>query len=322
MAESSLIKEVDIHLLELRYGHTRVQNDRASLRMQNSINSHGQIVPALAVASEDGNRFVLIDGYLRLKALVACGHDCINLQVMDGNEQAALLTLLARNNDRQWEVIEEAAMLYELHSRFSCSFGEIGEKIGKDKSWVKRRVDLLTDLPEEITQAVMTGKLSTWAASRVLAPLSRANAEDANQLTKKLIKDPLSTRDLALLYEHYKKSNRVVRDRIISDPALFIKAVRQQDQEKTAKEINDGPEGKCLKDITVVCHILKRLTQTATYAFYPEQGAFKCRQMQIWIKKAEQYLIEFKEMTRRKEDDQTSEKGVDSGNESPKYGCA
>ena len=37
MAESSLIKEVDIHLLELRYGHTRIQNDRASLRMQNSL---------------------------------------------------------------------------------------------------------------------------------------------------------------------------------------------------------------------------------------------------------------------------------------------
>ncbi len=316
MAESSLIKEVDIHLLELRYGHTRVQNDKASLRMQNSINSHGQIVPALAVASEDGNRFVLIDGYLRLKALVACGHDCINLQVMDGDEQGALLTLLARNNDRQWEAIEEAAMLYELHSRFSCSFGEIGKKIGKDKSWVKRRVDLLTELPEEITQAVMSGKLSTWAASRILTPLSRANAEDANQLTKKLIKNPLSTRDLSLIYEHYKKSNRVVRDRIIADPSLFIKAVQQQDQEKAAKEINDGPEGKWLKDITVVCHILKRLTQTAAYAFYPEQGPFKRQQMQIWIKKADQYLVELKEMARRKEHDQSSEKGVDSGDES------
>jgi len=308
-----LIKEVDIHLLELRYGHTRVRNDKATVRMQNSINCHGQIVPALAVTSEDGNRFVLIDGYLRLKALVACGHDCINLQVMDGGEQWALLTLLARNNDRQWEAIEEAAMLYELHSRFSCSFGEIGKNIGKDKSWVKRRVDLFTELPEEITQAVMSGKLSAWAASRVLAPLSRANAEDANQLTKKLIKDPLSTRDLALLYEHYKKSNRLVRDRMIADPALFIKVLQRQDQEKASKEINDGPEGKWLKDITVVCHILKRLTQTAAYAFYPEQRAFKHRQMQIWIKKADQYLVELKEMARRKEHDQSIEKAAYSG---------
>jgi ParB/RepB/Spo0J family partition protein len=298
MEESTLIKEVDIHLLELRYGHIRVQNVRSLLRMQNSISCHGQIVPVLAVSAEDGNSFVLIDGYLRLKALVACGRDCINLQVIDGSEQEALMTLLARNNDRQWEVIEEAAMLHELHSRFCFSYLEIAQKIGKDKSWVKRRVDLLCELPEEITQAVMSGKLSTWAASRILAPLARANAEDASQLTKKLIKDPLSTRDLSLLYGHYKKSNRVVRDRIIADPALFIKASRQQDQERGAREINDGPEGKWLKDITIVCHMLKRLIQTADHAFYPERGTFKRRQMQIWIKKADQYLVELKEMVK------------------------
>jgi ParB family chromosome partitioning protein len=322
MEESTLIKEVDIHLLELRYGHIRVQNIRSLVRMQNSINCHGQIVPVLAVTSEDGSRFVLIDGYLRLKALVACGRDCINLQVMDGNEQDALVTLLARNNNRQWEVIEEAAMLHELHIRFSCSYGAIAQKIGKDKSWVKRRVDLLCELPEEITQAVMSGKLSTWAASRVLAPLARANAEDASQLTKKLIKDPLSTRDLSLLYGHYKKSNRVVRDRIIADPALFIKAAQQQDQERGAKEINDGPEGKWLKDITIVCHMLKRLTKTAKYAFYPDQGPFKCRQMRIWVKKADQYLVELKEMARREEHDQPIEKAVHSGDGGQECGLA
>ena len=70
-------------------------------------------------------------------------------------------------------------------------------------------------------QAVMAGKVSTWAASHVLVPLSRVNEEDAVRLTDKLLEDPLSTRELSRLYEHYKKSNRVVRDRIIEDPVLF-----------------------------------------------------------------------------------------------------
>jgi len=230
--------EIDIHLLDLRYAHTRIKNAAALAKMQNSIIRYGQIVPALAVP--ENNNFILIDGYLRLKALKACGHDCIKLQVIEENEADSLFVMLAKNNDRQWEVIEQAALIQELHSRFTCSFGEIAKRLGRDKSWVKRRLDLVDSLPEEIKQAVMTGKLSTWSASHVLVPLSRVNEKDACKLTEKLLRDPLSTRELARLYEHYKKSNRVVRDRIIANPSLFARTIRLQDQD--AKQINDGPE--------------------------------------------------------------------------------
>ena len=173
--------EIDIHLLDLRYAHTRIKNDMVLAKMQNSITRYGQIVPALAVP--ENNNFILIDGYLRLKALMACGHDCIKLQVIEENEADSLFVMLAKNNDRQWEVIEQAALIQELHSRFTYSFGEIARRLGRDKSWVKRRLDLIDFLPEEIKQAVITGKLSTWSASHVLVPLSRVNEKDACRLT-------------------------------------------------------------------------------------------------------------------------------------------
>jgi len=295
--------EIDIHLLDLRYAHTRIKNAAALAKMQNSITRYGQIVPALAVP--ENNNFILIDGYLRLKALMACGHDCIKLQVIEENEADSLFVMLAKNNDRQWEVIEQAALIQELRSRFTCSFGEIARRLGRDKSWVKRRLDLVDSLPEEIKQAVMTGKLSTWSANHVLVPLSRVNEKDACQLTEKLLRDPLSTRELVRIYENYKKSNRVVRDRIIADPSLFARTIRLQDQKQDAKQINDGPEGKWLKDITIVCHILKRLISTAEYVFYPKQDLFHHRQRQIWIKKAETMIIELKEQAWRKSHDKT-----------------
>ncbi len=63
MNTENLIREVDFHLLVLRYSHTRIQDQKALHRMQNSINTYGQIVPALVTSEKD--RFVLIDGYLR-----------------------------------------------------------------------------------------------------------------------------------------------------------------------------------------------------------------------------------------------------------------
>jgi len=292
--------KIDIHLLDLRYRHTRIKDAKGLRRLQASISSYGQIVPALVVAEDD--KFILIDGYLRLNALKGCGHDCIYVQVLEDVEVNALFTLLAQDSIRHYEAIEQASLINELHSRFSCSFAEIAKRLGRDKSWVKRRLDLVTSLPDEIQQAVMNGKVSTWAASHVLVPLSRVNAKDACQLTENIIKDPISTRELNSLYEHYQKSTRKVRDRIIAQPTLFAKTIKQQAEDREAKQIADGPEGKWQHDITVVCHILKRLLKTAEYVFYPSADKFQYRQRCIWIKKAEKILIELKERARRTHD--------------------
>ena len=305
--------DIDIHLLDLRYAHTRIKNTKSMRRMQNSITCYGQIVPALAIP--EGSKFILVDGYLRLNALKACGYDCIKLQVLEESEADSLLILLAKNNDRPWEVVEQAAIIQELRTRFNYSFGDMAQRLGKDKSWVKRRFDLVESLPGEIRRAVMSGNVSSWSASHVLVPLSRVNEKDAVDLTTSLLKDPLSTRELARLYKHYKKSNRLVRDRIVADPSLFAKTIRQQDQERHAKQISDGPEGKWLKDINIVCHILKRLVNTAEYVFYPAQDLFQRRQRQIWITKAEKMLIELKEIAARKAHDNPSVPTDNSGDD-------
>ena len=303
--------EVDIHLLDLRYEHTRIKDAKVLARMQNSIMRYGQIMPAVAVP--DGSNFILVDGYLRLQALKNCGHDCMTLQVSDGKEADALFTLLAKNNERHWESIEQASLINELHNRFSCSFAEIAKRLGRDKSWVKRRLDLITSLPEEIQQAVMTGKVSTWSASHVLVPLSRVNKDDACELTKKIAENPISTRELTSLYTHYKKSSRAIRDRIIAKPLVFIKTMQEQEQNRVAKQINDGPEGKWQKDINIVCHILKRLLTTAEYVFYPSQDKLQVRQRLIWMKEAESMITKLIEYARSKSHDHTGIPADNSG---------
>ena len=290
------IREVDFHLLDLRYSHTRIKNKKAQLRMQNSINMYGQIIPVLTVVER--GRFVLVDGYLRLAALKACGHDCINVQLVE-KESDSLVALLTKSDDRQMEAVEQAFLIQELHDRFSYSFSEIARRLGKDKGWVKRRLDLVESLPEAVLGAVMYGRISSWAASRVLVPLSRANEQDCLDLTKKIIADPLSTRELVCLYDHYKKSNKIVRARIIADPQLFIKTIKEQKQQKSGQLINDGPEGKWFKDIGIVCHILKRL-KAASDIMLDNQCRRRC---QLWLNSAEKIIIELKEQAKRKSHD-------------------
>jgi len=303
MNPQKTIREVDFHLLDLRYSHTRIKNDKALLKMQNSINAYGQTEPGLAIVEK--GRFALIDGYLRLAALQACGHDCITVQLVE-KEPDSLLTLLAKGDDRQLEAVEQAALIQELHNRFNYSFAEIAKSLGKDKGWVKRRLDLLESLPEEALEAVMAGTVSSWAASRVLVPLSRANEQDCLDLTRKIVADPLSTRELVCLYEQYKKSNRTVRDRIVADPSLFTKTLKDQEEQKVGKQINEGPEGKWFKDINIVCHILKRLKKTSESMFYPALDSYQRQRCQIWLTRAEKTITQLQEQAKRTTHDNTS----------------
>lgn len=254
--------EKDLHQLELRYSHIRISNMKRIHRLAASISCHGQLEPLVTVAKE--NRFILIDGYQRYRALQQIGRDTANIITVEITEEESLLQLLTQRGERQWEAIEEAGIIQELHHRFQYSFSEIGQKIGRDKSYVKRRLDLLESLPEEILQRVLSGIVSTWAASRVLVPLARANEEDAIKLATHLDKSPLSTRELKTFYDHYQKSNRKIRKRMIDAPDVFLKT-------SATSSDKDGPEEKWLHDAGIVCGILGRLQNKTDVVFYPNQ---------------------------------------------------
>lgn len=299
---------IDLHLLELRYAHIRVKNEARVRRLADSISRHGQLEAMLTVESED-NRLILIDGYQRHAALKYLGHDTGLIRVVDEPESQTLYQLLILRGERQWEAIEEAGLIQELHRRFSYSLSEIGRQIGRDKSYVKRRMDLLESLPEEILSRVIAGVISTWAASRVLIPLARANHSDAIRLACHLEREPMSTRELQLFYEHYQKANRQVRERMLNHPALFIKSIQA-----LAGSKNESPEEKWLHDAKVACAILNRLRDEADTVFYPNQEQKLRRQLLVRAAKARRLTVELQhKIKERLEYDRPHQRASDPG---------
>ena len=298
---------VDLHLLELRYAHIRVKNEPRVRRLADSISRHGQLEAMLTVEGED-NRLILVDGYQRHAALKYLGQDAGLVTIVDEPESQTLCQLLILRGERQGEAIEEAGLIQELHRRFSYYLSEIG-KIGRDKSYVKRRMDLLETLPEEILSRVIAGTISTWAASRVLIPLARANSCAATRLASHLEREPMSTRELQLFYEHYQKANRQIRERMLNHPALFIKSIQAVDESK-----NESPEEKWLHDAKVVCAILDRLRDKADTVFYPNQEKKLRLQLLVRAAKARRLTIELQQKIKeRLEYDRPHQRASDPG---------
>jgi ParB family transcriptional regulator, chromosome partitioning protein len=298
MADLTHLENLEIGQLDLRYAHTRIRNPENLLPLVRSLEKWGQLRPVSVVPSAPPVH-VLVDGYLRVEALKRCGQDMVLAEIWQCNEMEALVQVLRREQERRWEALEEASLIRELHERYELSQDKIANLLGKDKSWVCRRLALLCSLPDEVLAVVRSGRLSTWAAGRIMAPLARANPEHAKALTRILSQEHLSTRQLEDLFRHYRKANRRQREKMVLEPVLFLKALQAREEENRTGAIKEGPEGKWLKDMKTVGHILVRLRKDLPVVLYPGQPNLDRRLLLTAFEDTRNAFLSLEEQIRR-----------------------
>jgi ParB/RepB/Spo0J family partition protein len=262
--------EIDLHRIEPSYEHTRIYKEKALMELYRSIEQYGQLEPVIMVPHVS-DRFVLIDGYLRLTVMRKLRQDTIRARIWDTDEKKALIRLMVFKQKKECDPLEEGYLLLELKERFDMSLTDIAMQIGRDKSFVKRRLDLVCCLSEEVCQAVRSGHVSTWAATRVMVPLARANTTHATQVILHLQDMPMTSRDLMMFFKHYQNVNKSVRENMVKNPSLFVKALKFKAEEKQAHLLQIGPEGRLLNDMAEAYLILKRCAQSVKEVMYPSQ---------------------------------------------------
>jgi hypothetical protein len=160
---------LDLHRLDLRFAASRLVEPHAVARLAESIERCGQIVPCIVVAipgGEDGGAeaLVLIDGYRRVAALRRLGRDTAGVEQWSCDLTQALLGVLARAQDRPFASIEQALLLRALMAEQGLSQHDVAQRCGRDVSWVSRRLQLLSGLPDAALAAVRGGRLSSWGS--------------------------------------------------------------------------------------------------------------------------------------------------------------
>ena len=256
--------DLDLHRLDPRFAASRVVEPHAVARLAESIERCGQIVPCIVVAVPCGEgggaeALVLIDGYRRVAALRRLGRDTAGVEQWSCDLTQALLGVLARAQDRPFASIEQALLLRALMADQGLSQHDVARRCGRDVSWVSRRLQLLSGLPDAALAAVRGGRLSGWAANRVVVPLARASAEHAERLLVALAATPLTTRELRCWFERYQQAPRAAREHMVGQPRLFIDTLRAREARHAGERLRDGPEGECLGDLRLLEAVIARL---------------------------------------------------------------
>jgi ParB family chromosome partitioning protein len=213
--------ELELHQLTLRYERLRKRQPRAERALPVSLTEIGQQLPVIVIREEE--RFVLIDGYKRVRALKRLAQDTVHGTCWQVAEVEALL--LERGLRRGSEdALDQAWLLAELQERCQWSLEELARRFEHAKSWVSGRLALLQVLPASIQDQVRGGTLSAHAAMKYLVPLARVDAAAAQALATALIPLKPTTRQVAALYTGWQTGTERTRELIVHRPHVYLQA--------------------------------------------------------------------------------------------------
>jgi hypothetical protein len=226
------------------------------------------------------------------------------------SEAEALLLDRSLRFSPQESALEQGWLLTEMEQRFGCSLDELARRFDRSVSWVSRRLALVELLPETIQQQVREGTLGAQLAMKYLAPIARVNLEDCGRMSAAFIQHRCDTRQAGQLYAAWRDGTRVVRERILAEPELFLKTQRQAPVAKPAAVALD-------RELEMAVAILHRAGKRLVEAL-PEMDKGQQQQTQARLESARRELDRMTERIGKEQETQHAEPGTtnrDSGTE-------
>lgn len=209
-------------------------------RLLASVAASGQQTPIVVVAvANERHRYLVIDGYQRLAAIEQLGQDTVEAVVWPLTEAQALVLDRSLCWGKRETAMEEGWLLAELEQPFGYGLEELARRFDHCVSWVLRRLALVELLPESVQQQVRRGALSAHVAMKYLVPVARSSREDCQRLAEALGSHRFTSREAGQLYAVWRDASPAVRQRILEQPPLFLKAQRQCELQPPATPISE-----------------------------------------------------------------------------------
>jgi ParB/RepB/Spo0J family partition protein len=303
---------LEFHQLDLRWEHLRVREPHRQRQLLASLAESGQQTPIVVVIAKDGNgsaSHLVIDGYKRIAALRQLGRDTVEATVWPMGEAEALLLSRSQRMSPQESALEQGWLLSEMEQRFSYSLDELARRFDRSMSWVSRRLALVELLPDAVQRHVREGNITTQTAMKHLVPVARVSAEDCERMAAAFVKHRCDSRQAAQLYTAWREGSRVVRERILTEPELFLKTQRQPQTTKPAAV------EQIQRDLEMALAILRRAGRRLNEAL-PEMTAAQQEQAQREIESTRRELNRMAERIGKEREDRHAEPGAanrDSG---------
>jgi ParB family transcriptional regulator, chromosome partitioning protein len=275
--------QLEFHQLDRRWEHLRVRQPRLQRRLLASLAESGQQTPIVVVlAADNRDRYLVIDGHKRIAALQQLGRDTVEATVWAMSDAEALLLDRSLRFSPQESALEQGWLLSEMEQRFGYSLDELARRFDRSVSWVSRRLALVELLPETIQQQVREGAMAAQVAMKYLVPIARVSGDDCARMAAAFVEHRCDTRQAGQLYAAWRDGSRVIRERILAEPELFLKTQRQPPAVRPAAAALE-------RELEMAVAILRRAGRRLAEAL-PEMDGPRQEQAQCQIESARREL--------------------------------
>jgi len=191
-----------------------------------SIREAGLIEPL--VVSPKGEDYTILSGHYRIRAVRRLKWKKVLCRVITCDDRLAAIIYCTSNVlTRGFSAMEEAHMISGLVLEKHFTLTEIGKFWGRSKSWVSRRLSLVTRLDPKLKKEMEKGFLSPRLAQE-LARLPRGN--DQARVLKRIQSEHLDKDAAAALVSWWLTASEAKRQDLLSKsgPDILAKTVTKQ----------------------------------------------------------------------------------------------
>jgi hypothetical protein len=195
------VLHLELRHLRVDYAGIRASDPAAEAKLLASIACEGQKVPILVVCDGPHVHQVL-DGFRRRHALEQLGRDIILAVEWPAGAVEGLIQVRRPRTGSASGPLEEGWLIETLVELHELSLQEVGERLGRTKSWVHRRLSLVHQLPEVVRLKVLRGTPPGYVATTSGVPWARANGDLVAPYCDCVIAHGLSTRQAGTVYQY------------------------------------------------------------------------------------------------------------------------
>lgn len=302
--------QLEFHQLDRRLEHLRAGNPERQHRLVASLAASGQQSPIVVV--ESAGRFLVIDGYKRIAALQKLGRDTVEATVWAMSEAEALLLDRTLRFSQQETALEQGWLLREMEQRYGYLLDELARRLDRSMSWVSRRLALVELLPESIQRQIREGTIAAQLAMKYLVPVARVNVEDCERMAAAFAAHRWNTREAGQLYTAWRGGSRVVRERILAAPELFLKTQRQPPALAASAQPATTQAAALERDLEMAMAIVERAGRRLPEAL-AEMNGKQLDQVQHKIGQARRELERMAQRMEKEEEETHAEPGTTNG---------
>jgi len=283
---------LELKALDTRLEHTRTRNAAAERNLLASITEHDIMDPIQVVSCEKNNTYVILDGFKRYRCALKLKMSTVPAELIANDAAQGILIFIRRQQHTGLNILDQAALVEELHIRYHLSIYDIAVKLDRSPSWVSLRLGMLKDLSPLVKRKIMSGAFPARVYLYSIKGFTRVNrvpSEQVDTFVKAVSGKRLGTRDLTILSDAFFSGSKTT-EKLLSEGNVreALELIKNEHAEVTADNQYNHFQRSLLQSLKNITSDMLSLVRNSSNITYGNQ--LFSRDVHIWSSAVHKYL--------------------------------